>query len=337
MILEYSDNTYTVLPATLGIDRIKNAANYTPQRAPFSTAQVIAGDGLPLAEPFTIAGMAYFATTTEANNWIFTLKDKISTAVTLYIDGWLVYVHTADLAVVPTLLPRTVRVSIRVYPQSVIPFTMPTGLVHEYRYDDGVGSTSVKDYAGGADANIVVGVGSSPYWNQFALVFDGGGHLALPSSIGTTLTGDEWSQVHVFNMSMGVLVGRSTSSTPRSSGFIGKVSSELGVNVGGSDFNGIGGYLTGIETMYVGREDAGDLGVVRNAETDAGLNFSSSGTGTSYTDPAIGIGYFGGSTANRLVGTIYHSLFFNRSLTQAEREIVYRIVRIRLLVRGITI
>jgi hypothetical protein len=55
-----NDTTDIPLPPTLMVNGLMNEADYELHRAPFSSIQVVAGDGIAKAGPLTIAGKAYF-------------------------------------------------------------------------------------------------------------------------------------------------------------------------------------------------------------------------------------------------------------------------------------
>lgn len=116
-----NDGTKIEIPKTMMIDALLMEPQRSQERAPYSNIVVTAGDGLPVARPFTISGKAYFQTVQQANDWFLTIRDRLEDIRYLEVDNWLIDVLAADMTAVPVLLPRVLNVTFRVYPADVIP------------------------------------------------------------------------------------------------------------------------------------------------------------------------------------------------------------------------
>ena len=113
------DSSTVTLPDTLIIDSLVTKANYSLERAPYSDSIVIAGDGLPVAEPLTIRGKAYFSTSTAADAWLVSIKASIDNVASITVDTETINLLAADLVAVPTGFPRILSVNIKLYPAQV--------------------------------------------------------------------------------------------------------------------------------------------------------------------------------------------------------------------------
>ena len=115
--LTLTDTTVITLPETLMAPNLISKADYSIERAPYSNRAVIAGDGLPKAQPLKIKGMAYFSTSAEANTWVKDLRTNIDSIASVDIDGNTFDVWAADLVVVPNRFPRVLNVTMNLYPK----------------------------------------------------------------------------------------------------------------------------------------------------------------------------------------------------------------------------
>ena len=122
-----NDGTKIPIPPTMMIDTLLTEPRRSEERAPFSSVVVTAGDGLPEARPFNVAGKAYFNTAQQANDWFLTIRDRLEDITYLEIDSFLIEVLAVDMTAVPVLLPRVLNVSFRVYPGDVIPLYFEEG------------------------------------------------------------------------------------------------------------------------------------------------------------------------------------------------------------------
>lgn len=112
-----NDTTEITLPPTLMVNGLMNEADYELHRAPFSSIQVVAGDGIAKAGPLTIAGKAYFPTTGDAEAWMKNLNEKITDVVAVHVGSLEIPVHAVDFVALPVLLPRTLQVKMRFFPK----------------------------------------------------------------------------------------------------------------------------------------------------------------------------------------------------------------------------
>lgn len=314
--LTFADSTTLDLPPTLAINRIQADVDYEVHRAPFSTKQILSGDGLPKAEEFTISGTAYFPTNAAANEWIMSLRTKLGSAVQLTVEGWIIFVHAIDLVVVPKLLPRILDVTIRVYPSQVINDWVP-GVVHEYRFDEGSGSV-LTDYAGDAPGVLI----NAPTWTTEGLALNAGSaqYVEIGGSLPSVFRGQEWTQFVVLRASSASSVDAGIVAHPSATALPGAISRD-GANqnlrtVVGSTSNGNRGgnlFTSGYQVLHFYREGMnhgiGFTGLPSTSSTTVGTT----GAGTAYSVLSLG-----NRNSAYLTGTLCYYLVFNRRLVGEE-------------------
>jgi hypothetical protein len=332
-----SDNSLFDIPRTLMIDRLMAEPDYEVVRSPFSTVMTVAGDGLPKAEPFNISGTAYFADGATATQWIFDLRDALPSIEYLVTNDFAISLSYVDFTVVPTLLPRILNVTMKLYPADTMPilYEWPSGLIHEYRFDEGSGIV-LNDYVGGQDGQTF----GSPTWTERGLTFTGSNWVQLPSTFNATLESDDWTQFVMLDAS---------SDSPAGAGIVGSLDA---VSISGEMYR----YNETAKTSFV---------TGTNIQTNAGgdlwgqgpkiLHSTRSGGGTRAMDtkPDVDPSYFyimGGSgpgtSGNRTLGANYTQYFqgemlyyiiFDRYLFPAEKEVVYELLKLKAAARGVSV
>lgn len=328
-----ADSSLFEVPRTLKLDRIMAEQDYEVVRSPFSTIMAVAGDGLPKAEPFNISGTAYFATGVEATNWVFALRDALPNIEYLVTDDFYMEVSYVDFTVVPTLLPRILKVTMKVYPSNTMPnfYDWPDGLTLEYRFDDGEGST-LTEYVSGANATI-----TNPVWGGGGLEMASGRYVTLPAAANTLLGSSDWTQVMA-------MVGEGT--TPLGGGVVG---STTAVNLSGEMFRSTG-LKTGLVTgTSVTEALGGDLwngtprilfsmrlnSHIRGLEIKPTIGFEYLAFDGDVSTGAAGTLTFGRNDTLYMDGKLLYYVAFNRRLANAETEKVYDIIRMKVASRGV--
>lgn len=332
-----SDNSLFDIPRTLMLDRIMAEPDYEVVRSPFSTVMTVAGDGLPKAEPFNISGTAYFQDGATATQWVFDLRDALPTIEYIVTKDFALSLSYVDFTVVPTLLPRILNVTMTLYPADTMPnlYEWPAGLIHEYRFDEGSG-TVLTDYAGTSDGTIL----GTPSWSDSGLVFTGTESVSLPSSFNAALEANSWTQFVLLDAS---------SDSPAGAGIVGSVddanlsgemyrydlTAKSGFVAGTNIHSNAGGDVwgQGAKILHSWRAGGSTRGIDTQPETNPSYFYlgGSSGTGL------IGNRTFGANYTSLYRGEIMYYVAFNSSLTLADKESVYEILKLKAAARGVVV
>lgn len=119
-----SNDSVIQIPTTMKLDRLIPEADYEIHRAPFSSALVVSGDGLPKPEPFVVEGMVYPGSTAAATTWIQNFSSYVQSCVALRLTDESNHttafpVLGADITILPVGLARVLKVTMRFFPETI--------------------------------------------------------------------------------------------------------------------------------------------------------------------------------------------------------------------------